>query len=85
MENITENKEALMEVVLREKRIQMTNEFAEAVVDYGQDHPYPAALQNKFRTFDTFVQLYFGLIWNSANAEYSKPVLKDNDNDVEKK
>lgn len=85
MENISENKEALMEVVLREKRIQMTNEFAEAVVDYGQDHPYPTSLQNKFRTFDVFVQLYFGLIWNSKQAEYSKPVLKDNDEEIEKK
>lgn len=74
---ISENKEVSTELVLREKRLQMTNEFAEAVVDYGQDHPYPGVLQSRFRTFDAFVHEYFGLIWNSKNAEYSKPVLKD--------
>ena len=84
MENL-ENKDVLTELVLREKRLQMTNEFAEAVVDYGQEHPYPAVLQSRFRTFDAFVHEYFGLIWNSKNAEYTKPVLKDAEDDKQSK
>ena len=41
MENF--DKEINTEMVLREKRLQMSNQYAEVVVEYGAEHPYPAA------------------------------------------
>lgn len=48
----------------------MSNQYAEVVVEYGADHPYPAALQSHFKTFDAFVFEFFGLQWDSKNIEY---------------
>ena len=64
------DKENKTEIVLREKRLQMSNQYAEVVVEYGADHPYAAALQNRFKTFDAFVFEFFGLQWDSKNIEY---------------
>ena len=76
METILD-KEITTESVLREKRLQMSNQYAEVAVEYGADHPYPKALQSKFRTFDAFVFEFFGLQWDSQNIEYVKPVVRD--------
>ena len=76
MENFNE-KEANTEMVLREKRLQMSNQYAEVAIEYGAEHPYPKALQSKFRTFDAFVFEFFGLQWDSQNIEYMKPVVRD--------
>lgn len=76
MENFNE-KEANTEMVLREKRLQMSNQYAEVAIEYGAEHPYPKALQSKFRTFDAFVFEFFGLQWDSQNIEYVKPVVRD--------
>ena len=84
MENII-SKENQTEMVLREKRLQMSNQYAEVVVEYGADHPYPAALQSRFKTFDAFVFEFFGLIWDSKNIEYAKPVVRDTGEDKEEK
>ena len=84
MENFNE-KEANIEMVLREKRLQMSNQYAEVVIEYGAEHPYPKALQSKFRTFDAFVFEFFGLQWDSQNIEYIKPVVRDINKDKEEK
>ena len=76
MENFNE-KETNTEMVLREKRLQMSNQYAEVAIEYGAEHPYPKALQSKFRTFDAFVFEFFGLQWDSQNIEYVKPVIRD--------
>jgi hypothetical protein len=76
MDNLNE-KETNTEMVLREKRLQMSNQYAEVVIEYGAEHPYPKALQSKFRTFDAFVFEFFGLQWDSQNIEYVKPVVRD--------
>lgn len=76
MENFNE-KEVNTEMVLREKRLQMSNQYAEVAIEYGAEHPYPKALQSKFRTFDAFVFEFFGLQWDSQNIEYVKPVVRD--------
>lgn len=70
-------KETATESVLREKRLQMSNQYAEVVTEYGADHPYPKALQSRFKTFDAFVFEFFGLQWDSSNIEYIKPVVRD--------
>ena len=75
--DILDNKEIMTESVLREKRLQMSNQYAEVAIEYGADHPYPKALQTKFRTFDAFVFEFFGLQWDSQNIEYVKPVARD--------
>jgi hypothetical protein len=84
MENFNE-KEANTEMVLREKRLQMSNQYAEVAIEYGAEHPYPKALQSKFRTFDAFVFEFFGLQWDSQNIEYVKPVVRDINKDKEEK
>lgn len=84
MENFID-KETNTEIVLREKRLQMSNQYAEVVVEYGSDHPYPKALQSKFKTFDAFVFEFFGLIWDSKNIEYAKPVVRDTGEEKEEK
>lgn len=84
MENFNE-KETNTEMVLREKRLQMSNQYAEVVIEYGAEHPYPKALQSKFRTFDAFVFEFFGLQWDSQNIEYIKPVVRDINKDKEEK
>ena len=76
METIV-NKDVTTEAVLREKRLQMSNQYAEVVVEYGADHPYPKALQSKFKSFDAFVYTFFGLQWDSKNIEYVKPIARD--------
>ena len=75
--DILDNKETMTESVLREKRLQMSNQYAEVATEYGADHPYPKALQTKFRTFDAFVFEFFGLQWDSQNIEYTKPIIRD--------
>lgn len=75
--NTIENKEITTESVLREKRLQMSNQYAEVVVEYGAEHPYPKALQSKFKSFDAFVYMFFGLQWDSQNIEYVKPMVRD--------
>ena len=87
MDNTLMDKEAVTESVLREKRLLMSNQYAEVVIEYGADHPYPKALQSKFRTFDAFVFEFFGLQWDSHNIEYVKPVVRDTHDDkkLEKK
>lgn len=75
--DILDNKETMTESVLREKRLQMSNQYAEVATEYGADHPYPKALQTKFRTFDAFVFEFFGLQWDSQNIEYTKPMIRD--------
>ena len=77
----TIEKENATESVLREKRLQMSNQYAEVVTEYGADHPYPKALQSKFRTFDAFVFEFFGLQWDSGIIEYIKPVVRDTHED----
>lgn len=84
MENLTD-KESKTELVLREKRLQMSNQYAEVVVEYGADHPYPAALQSRFKTFDAFVFEFFGLHWDSKNIEYVKPIVRDTGEEKEEK
>ena len=84
MENFNE-KEVNTEMVLREKRLQMSNQYAEVAIEYGAEHPYPKALQSKFRTFDAFVFEFFGLQWDSQNIEYVKPVVRDINKDKEEK
>lgn len=84
MENFNE-KEVNTEMVLREKRLQMSNQYAEVAIEYGAEHPYPKALQSKFRTFDAFVFEFFGLQWDSQNIEYVKPVIRDINKDKEEK
>lgn len=83
MENI--DKESLNELVLREKRLQMSNQYAEVAVEYGADHPYTTALQSRFKTFDAFVFEFFGLVWDSKNIEYVKPVIRDTGEEKEEK
>ena len=83
MENI--DKESRNELVLREKRLQMSNQYAEVVVEYGADHPYTAALQSRFKTFDAFVFEFFGLVWDSKNIEYVKPVIRYTGEEKEEK
>lgn len=78
------DKEITTESVLREKRLQMSNQYAEVAVEYGADHPYPKALQSKFRTFDAFVFEFFGLQWDSTNIEYTKPVVRDTQDEKQK-
>jgi hypothetical protein len=77
----TIEKENATESVLREKRLQMSNQYAEVVTEYGADHPYPKALQSKFRTIDAFVFEFFGLQWDSSIIEYIKPVVRDTHED----
>lgn len=77
-------KEATTESVLREKRLQMSNQYAEVAIEYGADHPYPKALQSKFKTFDAFVFEFFGLQWDSQNIEYIKPVARDTQDEKQK-
>lgn len=77
----TIEKENATESVLREKRLQMSNQYAEVVTEYGADHPYPKALQSKFRTFDAFVFEFFGLQWDSGIIEYIKPAVRDTHED----
>lgn len=77
MDNTLMDKEAVTESVLREKRLQMSNKYAEVVVEYGADHPYSKVLQSRFRTFDAFVFEFFGLQWDSQNIEYVKPIARD--------
>ena len=84
MDNFNE-KEVNTEMVLREKRLQMSNQYAEVAIEYGAEHPYPKALQSKFRTFDAFVFEFFGLQWDSQNIEYIKPVVRDINKDKEEK
>lgn len=84
MENFNE-KETNTEMVLREKRLQMSNQYAEVAIEYGAEHPYPKALQSKFRTFDAFVFEFFGLQWDSNNIEYVKPITRDINKDKEEK
>lgn len=79
------DKENKTEIVLREKRLQMSNQYAEVVVEYGADHPYPAALQSRFKTFDAFVFEFFGLQWDSKNIEYVKPIIRDTCEEKEEK
>lgn len=69
-----------VEDMLRDKRLQIVNEYADAVLDYGQDHPYTKSLSTKFRTFDAFVYEFFELTWNTKELTYMKPVLKDSEN-----
>ena len=82
---IFNEKETNTEMVLREKRLQMSNQYAEVAIEYGAEHPYPKALQSKFRTFDAFVFEFFGLQWDSQNIEYIKPVVRDINKDKEEK
>ena len=82
---ILNEKENLIEKVLREKRLQMSNNYAETATEYGAEHPYPKALQSKFRTFDAFVFEFFGLQWDSTNIEYVKPVVRDNNKEKPEK
>lgn len=77
MDNILDKKEATTESVLREKRLQMSNQYAEVAVEYGAEHPYPVALQSRFKTFDAFVFEFFGLQWDSKSIEYVKPAIRD--------
>jgi uncharacterized protein involved in exopolysaccharide biosynthesis len=84
MENFTD-KENNTELVLREKRLQMSNQYAEVVVEYGADHPYSKALQSRFKTFDAFVFEFFGLNWDSNKIEYVKPVIRDTGEEKEEK
>ena len=81
MDNILNEKEVTTESVLREKRLQMSNKYAEVVVEYGADHPYSKVLQSRFRTFDAFVFEFFGLQWDSENIEYIKPIVRDTKED----
>ena len=70
-------KETATESILREKRLQMSNQYAEVVAEYGAEHPYPKALQSRFKTFDAFVFEFFGLQWDSNIIEYIKPTIRD--------
>jgi hypothetical protein len=79
--NNMNNMDITAEFLLREKRLQMSNQYAEVVIEYGADHPYPKALQSKFKTFDAFVFEFFGLQWDSQNIEYIKPVVRDTHDD----